>query len=413
MKVKTLFLGAIVAFILTGLAMAQETPLCTAAYRSAIDGIARACRDQDGLCDPTGNSLPIDAETTLALSFEDGVYPLRQWAPRADLIDGRLTMIAFGAITVTNQGQPNADFIALPVRVSTRTGLNLRAEPREDASVMESLEWGYTGRGIGRNADASWILIEGRTGLGWAKAELLSAEFEWMLLAETDRVEGPLYGTWQRLTLISADSDNPESCFGTPPDGLLIQSPALATIVINDHRITFDGTIYAQSTSDPLTTISILEGEATLNDDQRLEVGQQWAIEIMPNAEPYVYLSLRYAALDLLPRPIELPFNTVGLLIPFEPGTGFLTRMQLSDPCRVAWSSAVNLRAGPGTTYPLLQGVAGGNSADPDGRAIGFDGRIWWRLTEGVWVLAESTVFGGNCAELPYVEVPPLATPSP
>lgn len=414
MSVKGWLFGAIASLILTGLAMAQEIPLCTSAYRAAIAGIAQACSSADGICDPTGQIEAIDAITTLTRSSDDPTYPLWKLTPRADLIEGRLTMIAFGRSRVTNRGQSNADFIALPAQVSERTGANLRVQPREDAAVIEPLEWGYRGRVVARNADASWILIEGRTELGWVKADLLEAEFEWTLLAELDAVDGPLYGVWQNVTLIGTESEASASCFGTPPDGLLIQTPAVTTMVINGHLITFDGTIYAQSTSvhNTLTTISVLEGEATVSGDQILEAGEQWAIELMPTVEPYLYLDLRYAAIDLLPRPIDPPFNTVGLLIPFEPGTGFLTRMQLSDPCRVAWSSAVNLRAGPGTAYPLLQGVAGGNSADPDGRAIGVDGRIWWRLTDGVWVLAESTVFGGNCAELPYVEVPPLPSNS-
>ena len=127
----------------------------------------------------------------------------------------------------------------------------------------------------------------------------------------------------------------------------------------------------------------------------------------------YNYVLARNLPLALLPRPIELPFSTGGLITPFEPGTGFLNTIPADAACTVAWTANVNLRAGPGTNYPIRQGIAGGYYALPDSRAVGTDGRLWWRLADAIWLAADNTAAAGACGSLPLVDTPPLPASTP
>jgi hypothetical protein len=124
--------------------------------------------------------------------------------------------------------------------------------------------------------------------------------------------------------------------------------------------------------------------------------------------EDFFYTRLRNLPLSVLPREIELPFSTGGLITPFEPGTGFLNTIPADDACTVAWTVDVNLRAGPGTDYPIRQGIGGGYYGLPDARAVGTDGRLWWRLADGIWLAADNTAAAGACGALALVEAPPL-----
>ena len=98
------------------------------------------------------------------------------------------------------------------------------------------------------------------------------------------------------------------------------------------------------------------------------------------------------------------------MIKPFAPGTGFLTTIPADAACTVAWTVDVNLRAGPGTDYPIRQGVPGGYYGNPDGRAVGSDERVWWRLAEGIWITVDNTYTAGDCEQdaVPLVDAPPL-----
>jgi len=116
----------------------------------------------------------------------------------------------------------------------------------------------------------------------------------------------------------------------------------------------------------------------------------------------------RNTPLALLPRPINLPFSLVGVLQAFEPNTGFLQSLPADGQCVVAWSAAVNLRSGPGTQYPIRESSPAGFAAQPDARAVGLDGVLWWRLAEGIWVNSNGTAIAGVCGLLPVIDPPPL-----
>ncbi len=80
--------------------------------------------------------------------------------------------------------------------------------------------------------------------------------------------------------------------------------------------------------------------------------------------------------------------------------------------CTLTPHTAVNLRGGPGTAYPIEGRLGARDSAQADGYAQGADGFRWWRLAGGRWVRSDLVDRAGACAALGEVETPePPAAP--
>lgn len=433
---------------------AQEDDVCLTTVQTAFTANAAACANlpANTVCygsgrlalesraenpvfaEPGSKLAAADLEYLALNGFQDANtgYGVAIFTPSADLSEGVLTMVAFGDIVVRNLSEASADFVARPVIVTWRTGANVRTRPDPESTLQTVLEFGRTVTAIGRSEDSTWLLVLLSTeSAGWVSADLVRgvSNFDFGLLqviAADEEAEArvSVYSALQDITLVGSSLlDAP--CSGTPDSGLLIQTPAetSASLRINGLALRIAGTVYLQTgvetinDTEPELWVSVLEGESTLNEEFTLTSGQLLrtfldedgqVIELAPLPEEYFYTRVRYVPLNLLPREIKLPFSLGGIVIPFEPGTGFLSSIPVDAACVIGWVNDVNLRAGPGIVYPLRQGASANLSAQPDARATGLDGQVWWRLTEGIWVLANNTVFGGNCGALPFVDPPPL-----
>ena len=435
------FIGACLLSVAVVTAAQDED--CVAAFQSLMDSVKLVCSNSDvsvnQLCYgsepltilPRPNirldfSKPgdivdlaaIQSVTTSPLNADDGTGGVAVMKVRANLPDSFVSMVAFGDVTLDNQSEAASDFIALPVSVAASQGANIRMAPNSSATQIGSLISGQVVPAIGRTEDSTWLLVVASGKTGWVSTRLLNGKFDFSILRVTAPDEHVLsleYGTMQAFHFRSGWDDAP--CTGVTDSGILVQNQGGsdgAVLEVNGARIVVTGTIFLQTQVTGETFLGVLEGQLSYNDGKKLDVGQRlqygYQADVIQFAQPddYNYVRARNLPLSLLPREIELPFSTGGVVMPFTPGTGFLNDIPSDAACTVAWAGDINLRAGPGTNYPLRQGVPGGYYAQPDARAVGTDGRVWWRLAEGIWISADTTVGAGSCGTLPTVEPPPL-----
>ncbi|MDX1991961.1 MAG: SH3 domain-containing protein [bacterium] len=434
---------------------AAASVTCPAVVRTALEEAARACtgttinslcygsgqldwrsRETADFADP-GDAVDVALVESLSLRgfvfTETGNaaangYSIAILRPRANLTEGALTMVAFGEVVLENISDAPPDFVAREVVVRRGPGANVRTSPDDSGEVIGAYYWGQTLTAIGRTTDSTWLRVLAEGQAGWVRAELVTAEFDITLLAETAPDDSPvLYAPFQAFDVTTSQFDSPcpdELDETGPESGVLIQTPNLAQaaqIVVNNLPLTFNGTLYLQTTPEALL-INLFEGEVTLGDARfgtellTLQPGEMATVGLdaeglyaaYPDAaEEYSFVRSQSAPLSLLPRPVNLPFSLVGVVQPFEPNTGFLQSLPADGQCVVAWSVAVNLRSGPGRDYPIWQGLAGGYAAQPDARAVGTDGMLWWRLAPGVWLNSDATGIAGLCGLLPLVDLPP------
>ncbi|HEV8525561.1 MAG TPA: SH3 domain-containing protein, partial [Terriglobales bacterium] len=75
--------------------------------------------------------------------------------------------------------------------------------------------------------------------------------------------------------------------------------------------------------------------------------------------------------------------------------------------CIATASQDANMRTGPGTDWPVVSQITGGNSA----QVTGHNGdKSWWQLNGSTWVSASLTTLSGNCDGLLVVGFPPPPT---
>lgn len=80
--------------------------------------------------------------------------------------------------------------------------------------------------------------------------------------------------------------------------------------------------------------------------------------------------------------------------------------------------TSINVRGGPGTTYPIVAELGSGQAAPVTGRS---EDRTWWQIDlagtggQSGWVLGELVVFQGDDGAVAVAEAPPppTATPAP
>lgn len=423
------------------LVAAQEN-VCPALVQAAVELVREQCADLENnqICygnpslniqpDPEvrivfaepGDKVTLSALVTLDSSPFDpltGNWGLAFMRVRANLPDNALTMLSFGDVTLDNLSVVSSEFIALDVTVREPAGANVRETPTPDGEVIGTLFASNTYAAVGRLEDGSWIrLLDG----GWVAAELLRSRYDLTMLEvlppDAPASDGSYpYAPMQSIHFRSGIDDSP--CDGAPDSGLLAQTPdgiLDVPLQVNGAALVFTGTLWLQTQPTGETVVSVLEGELLYGDGETLEAGEriQYGFQtdtiVFSSPEAYYFSRARYLPLQLLPREFELSFSLGGVIKPFTPGTGFLTTIAADAACTVAWTADVNLRAGPGTDYPIRQGVPGGFYANPDGRAVGNDERVWWRLADGIWIAVDNTFTAGACEQdaVPLVAAPPL-----
>jgi hypothetical protein len=331
---------------------------------------------------------------------------------RFNLIEGSVSAVAFGKTAIENSSEASNDFLPVEIVISELTGANVRAEPKPDAVVVRQVYSGDRIQAIGRLEDSTWVRVVD----GWISKDVIRSASDLSLLQKLapDSQTVDTYAPMQSFKLRTGIEDYP--CAGAPESGLLLQTPVgvFTDIVVNSAPLSVTGTLLLQTTADGKTVLSVLEGEVLYRDGyslkpaERMEYGFQGEIIQYGSPSEYNFANARFLPLVLLPREFEIPFSLGGVIFPFTPGTGFLQGFAADAACVAAWTVDVNLRGGSGTNYPIRRGVTGGFYGKPDARAIGSDGEIWWRLVDGVWIVANSTVTAGSCGTLPLVAPPPL-----
>ncbi len=421
--------------IITSGSVLAQTVDCAVIAQKAIEATRKACvdleRNQACYGNPkveiqprpnvrlafakAGDVAPLSALqsiSTTAFDVDSKSWGLALLNIRADLLDGNLTALSFGQVSIENGSDASNDFVALEITVTEPKGANLRAEPKADSPVVRGVYSGDRLQAIGRVADTSWIRIAD----GWISIDVIGKTADLSLLQVLDDGSeiADIYAPMQTIKLHTELEDSP--CKGAPDSGLLLQTPAdISTkLVVSGAELNIMGTLLLQTTTDGKTVLSTLEGEVFYADGrrlkpaQRMEYGYQGDTIKYDAPSEYDFANARYLPLVLLPREFELPFSLGGVIFPFTPGTGFLQTFTADSPCVSAWTADVNLRGGPGTNYPIRRGVTGGFYGNPEARAIGSDGAVWWRLVEGVWIAADNTFAAGSCGTLPLVAPPPL-----
>ncbi len=426
-RLVTLLLAAL---LISGTLLAQDTD-CLAVFREAVETAHIVCAEvgENQVCYGSGSveiqpranvrvvfaepgdQVDLAAVESLALSPDDGLVVLNV---RGNFPNRSVRMVAFGDMLVENESEAASDFAVLSVTVNHPQGANVRETLSQDAALVRSLNNGETLLAIGRLNDNSWIRLLD----GWIAADLVRALDDLNVLralSPDDPIDDEFYGPMQAFSFQTRTTNAPCTLGG----GLLVQATGQnASLRINGVDIGFTDTIWLQTDDEDATVLSVLSGTANYtemlwNTGETVRFGSEEATMFFAAPVDYNYALARSLPFALLPRQIELPFSTGGLITPFEPGTGFLNTIPADGACTVAWTTDVNLRGGPGTNYPIRQGIAGGYYALPDARAVGSDGRLWWRLADAVWLAADNTAAAGACGTLPLEDAPPLPTETP
>ncbi len=223
-----------------------------------------------------------------------------------------------------------------------------------------------------------------------------------------DDSAGPEYGPLQAFYLTTGLHDAP--CAAAPDSGILIQTPqggGTVTLRVNAVTVALGSTVYVQALPGGELVIYVLEGSARVEAFGAAATVPAGSVVRVPldgngtaSGPPGTPEAFDAASLAALP---------VGLL------DRAVVAGAAGAACTVTAGRTVNLRAGPGTTYPAQGQLAAGQSAVVDGETVGGDGMTWLRLVGGAWVRQDLVSKSGNCDNLPVVDLaaPDAATPMP
>jgi hypothetical protein len=102
-------------------------------------------------------------------------------------------------------------------------------------------------------------------------------------------------------------------------------------------------------------------------------------------------------------RITDFQFNADSTLLLVSDRSGRLSLYGIPK-CRATAARDVNLRTGPGTTYPIGDTLRAGSQADVTGQFHDAENHTWWRLASELWVRDDVTeISGAVCAEMPVV----------
>lgn len=451
---RLLLLGLFTAALIGALAApaaAQDDAACPALVRAVIESAALECSAllPGQACYGHG---PIDALLVGEAEFErpGAIIPAGQvlrlntgalqvpasaWGVALARVETgdpgvTLTYALFGEAALTNRSANTVPVFTATARVTFAGGANVRAEPVEGGELTARLNSGERRPITGRLADESWLRLFLDGASGWVRADLVRVEGDLAVVPVVDPADAApesLGGPLLDLELSTAQDDAP--CAAAPESGLLIQSDAAPVVVtVNRVRIALDGAVYLQARAQGELIASALSGvveitsggeTVSLRPGERTRV--RWdAAANAPGAprraEPAIFIEMRSLPVALLPRPVDPPaFNLIDVVTLTPPdGADPLDAIPFDGRCTVAaFNDEGRLRTGPGREYAVLDGLRSGESVQPDARANGADGWVWWRLREGIWARADVVLAAGDCSPIPFIDPPPLPTPTP
>jgi hypothetical protein len=166
------------------------------------------------------------------------------------------------------------------------------------------------------------------------------------------------------------------------------------------------GTAFVQAND--VLTVDVLNGYALL-DEQYIPSGAHAQAVLEPVLEVSAAIGFETEKIALLPiNFLEYRFPTAISLtseeIAEQTAAFFAPPEVVSDApprCLRLTTDNVQLRSGPGATYPVTYTIAARRRVYPQTQATGDDGATWWQLRGGNWMRASLAQSRGNCAELP------------
>lgn len=367
----------------------------------------------------TGERIPLGMVE--ALSSEEMGTAAGEWGMtlgRLPLIvtPDIITQVVFGAVELQNLGVSTPMF---PMTVSSRTGAFVRSQPDATSRDVAALIVGQDVVATGRIPDSSWLRVElSESAVGWVRADVVSLVNEFDAIerlaivtpqATPERVYRPMYAFHFR----SGIGDAP--CNDAPESGILLQTPEniadtdTPPFLINGIQVRLDGTAFLQARSEAELILNLIEGEATITldeDAQRLQAGERFVFDAgRLIRDQYDYRRMEMLPLELLGRDIVIATDWQQVLIPAQANP--LQGIGSDDECTIAPANNINVRVGPGEGYASRGSMLANQSANPDGRTLGLDGAVWWRLAQGAWVSFDVIFNAGDCSELPFIETLP------
>ncbi len=334
-----------------------------------------------------GNTMTIQlGASTLAACPEDS---------QADAYLAQLGLTATygfteGKLVLTSGDQKSVmTFQMLPVAIlptpepnapsaQTTTAVNLRSGPGENYTVFGVMQPGLQGQVVGKSEDGMWWALNmpvSATGIGWASAQYVNVS----------NAEG--------VPVMTAPPV-PPSVEPVPPGPDDPQATALQPVYVRQGP----GETYpAYGTAQPGMTALVIG---------KSEDGAYWVVRVNPQFVPsgfaWVQASLVQASNVENAPVIAAPPAPVSAPVPPPSSTSAATATA---------TTAVNVRTGPSTDYPVLGVAQPGASAEIAG--VSEDGG-WWQVKvsttvvpDGLaWVSGDYT-YAVNTANVPVVAAPP------
>lgn len=339
-------------------------------------------------------------------------------------------ILLFGDVTVVDRGEPPQVSGGASGTIIGSQGLNVRRAPNNQAVIVYQVRAGEDIIVTGRSADNQWLRIQIPTrfaGIGWVYAPYVEVAGGAENLAVVNQdspppnlsVSSSTFSTKQAISLVSALT--PAECEQTPDSGIMIQSPSslqdAVRVRINDVILEINGTVFVSAQPDGFMTVAVPEGSATLElNEQRVEVnaGAQATITmtdtLSPSSAPVV---TAYNADAIANLPIRLAPRPFVAAEP-DPNAAAAPAVTSSDDtsdepaeptepqvCTItAISTVKNLRAGPGTTFDVINTLEGEASIEGIGQSADEFGFVWYETPDG-WIRADTVRVTDACAALP------------
>jgi len=449
MKRILLLLGILLAS--TFITNAQDAPNCPFLEQEALTNTRNACFDL------APGEICFGSDTLSILQASENIGDLSQLGDRARLTDiqtwnvssedntwgvaslniqsyeenswnpGEVTMLVFGNVQINSLGNENVTISTQDIAIDSPQGANIRVEPDTEYRVIQPVMQNDFVKATGRLSDASWIRVQlpdGQT--GWVTSSASFADID--ALPVTTANQPPPEKITLPMQVFELQSGIDDSrCSGAPPSGVLLQTTEGITsppLIINGVTIRFSGTVFLQAQPLGVMLINMLEGEANVTAMGTTQfvpaahfvdvsLGFDESNRLIPMdapslRQPYRYEDLLSVPVEYLPRTLYIALDLSTIITP-RPATGGspLDGMLVDALCTITVGpGGVNLRAGPGTNYPIQGVMDFRESAKPIGRTMMSDGG-WWKLAEHVWLRVDTTVTGGDCFAIPSLDPPP------
>ncbi|MCU0513777.1 MAG: SH3 domain-containing protein [Anaerolineae bacterium] len=398
--------GLLLAALLAGISLAQDTPAATcqlpapellAQAADLCQGTApgAACIGAgtvavDAAATEPGTLIDLASRQTLTLE-QDGLVLLRSTFGLADE-NAAVTLIAYGAMTLENTTQSVS--LPLPTLTLRNPGvyvLNLRDQPDKNSLLVGTLDVGIELTADGRTADNRWLHVQTDAGAAWISTsivEIVSGSINDLAVLDSHYVQ-----PWQRLRLQSS-----AGC-----GGLLIQSAAEtpARLQVNGADLLLrTGTVIAEAQPEAALQLRVLSGEvqvraarysALARQSDAVSVALGGADALTATAEPRV--AQQYAFSSIAAAPLGLLPAASAICVAGVDGT-----------------AGADLYNGPGAPYSPVAAASPDYTYVVTGQNTSDDGATWWRLADRQWVAQASIATAGLCSAVVEVPRPTLVT---